>query len=201
MHCSKCGVEVSQDANFCQKCGTSLNPISSASGEGSVNVAGSNNISNSHFHVGDVYQAEKPEDTAYIDRTSVRKIKFGDTPVKTSWLIVSGLVGFVGSWASILSFFGSNWQFLSIVILALSMFLVLTGVILWRTRFVRMKFFNVEANPDGELFFTRIGGECPKCDGKLKLVDIKVSQNSHRTYVRCTRNGDHIWNFDPTVLG
>lgn len=201
MHCRNCGVEVSQDANFCQKCGTSLNPTSSASGEGSINVAGSNNISNSHLHVGNVYQAAKPEDTAYIDRTSVRQIKFGDTPVKTSWLIVSGLVGFVGSWTSILSFFGSNWQFLSIVILALSMFLALTGVILWRTRFVRMKFFNVEASPEGELFFTRIGGECPKCDGKLKLVDIRVSRNSHRTYVRCTRNGDHIWNFDPTVLG
>ena len=201
MHCSKCGVEVSQDANFCQKCGASLSPTSSASGDGSVNVAGSNNISNSHLHVGDVYQSEKPEDTAYIDRTSVKQIKLGDTPVKTSWLIVSGLVGFVGSWASILSFFGSNWQFLSILILALSMFLALNGLMLWRTRFVRMKFFNLESNQDGELFFTRIGGDCPKCDGKLKLVDIKVSQNSHRTFVRCTRNGDHIWNFDPTVLG
>lgn len=201
MHCSKCGVEISQDANFCHKCGASLSSTSLASGEGSVNVAGNNCFSNSHLHVGNFYQSGSPEDTAYIDRISVRQIKVGDTPVKTSWFIVSGLVAFAGSWASIFSFFGSNWQFLSIMMLAISIFLALTGVLLWRTRFVRMKFFNVEANKDGELFFTQIGGECPKCDGKLKLVDMRVSQNSHKTYVRCMRNGDHIWNFDPTVLG
>ena len=201
MYCSKCGVEVSQGANFCQECGASLRPTSSASGDSGLNVAGSNNISNSHLHVGDVYQSQKPEDTAYIDRTSVKQIKVGDTPVKTSWLIVSGLVGFAGSLASIFSFFGSNWQLLSVLILGLSMSLALTGVVLSRTRFVRMKFVNLEANRDGELFFTRIGGDCPRCDGKLKLVDIKVAQNSHRTFVRCNRNGDHIWNFDPTVLG
>ena len=130
-----------------------------------VNVAGSNNISNSHLHVGDVYQSEKPEDTAYIDRTSVKQIKLGDTPVKTSWLIVSGLVGFVGSWASILSFFGSNWQFLSILILALSMFLALNGLMLWRTRFVRMKFFNLESNQDGELFSPELAEAAPSAMG------------------------------------
>lgn len=75
MHCSKCCIEVSQDASFCQKCGAPLSPTSSASGDGSVNVAGSNNVSNSHLHVGDVYQSQKPEDTAYIDRTSVISIK------------------------------------------------------------------------------------------------------------------------------
>lgn len=200
MYCTKCGSEVSDTDNFCGNCGISLSSKKSAEGDGSVNIAGSNTISNSHLHVGDVYQSESQEERAYIDRTYVKPVTLAGSPVKTSWFIISGLVGFVGSWASIFSVLGSSWQFLFLVVLALSMFLFMNGIILWRTRFSRLKWFNLESNKDGEVFLTKIAGSCPKCDGTLKLVDLKVSQNSSKTFVRCSRNGDHLWNFDPTVL-
>ena len=200
MYCKKCGNEVSVIDNFCGKCGKQLTSENTAEGDGSVNIAGNNTISNIRLHVGDVYQSERPEDTAYIDRTYVKAITLAGSPVKTSWLIVSGLVGFVGSLASIFSVLGSTWQFLFVVVLSLSMFLFLNGILLWKSRFSRLKWFNLESNKDGEVFLTKIGGNCPRCDGVLKLADIKVSQNSSKTFVRCTRNIDHIWNFDPTVL-
>jgi hypothetical protein len=200
MHCTKCGREVSESDNFCGNCGKSLAATNNAEGDGSVNIAGSNTISDSHLHVGDVYQADRPEETAYIDRSYVKALSVAGSPVKTSWLIISGLVGFVGSWASIFSVFGSSWQFLFLILVALSMFLLLNGVILWKSGFSRLKWFNLESNDDGEVFLTKIAGSCPKCKGSLKLVDIKVSQNSSKTYVRCSRNRDHIWSFDPTVL-
>jgi hypothetical protein len=200
VHCSKCGAEISEDANFCSKCGSLVTAGVSAVGDGSLNIAGSNNISNSQLHVGNIYNAERPADTAYIDRTFVKPITLAGNSVKTSWLIFSGLVGFVGSWASIFSFFGSVWQFLFIFILGISMFLALSGIQLRRARFSKFFWFNIEANKEGKLFLSRIGGDCPKCDGNLKLVDIKIAQDRHKTFVRCSRNSDHIWNFDPTCL-
>ncbi|USZ51282.1 zinc ribbon domain-containing protein [Halomonas sp. DN3] len=200
MNCTKCGSEVSDNDNFCGNCGISLSSTNSTEGDGSVNIAGSNTISNSHLHVGDVYQTESQEKRAYIDRTYVKPVTLAGSPVKTSWLITSGLVGFVGSWASIFSMFGSSWQFLFLVVLGLSIFLFMNGIILWRTRFSRLKWFNLESNKDGEVFLTKVAGSCPKCDGTLQLVDLKVSQHSSKTFVRCSRNGDHIWSFDPTVL-
>lgn len=200
MHCTKCGNEVTDTNKFCGNCGISLLSTNSAEGDGSLNIAGSNTISNSHLHVGDVYQSESQEERACIDRAYIKPVTLAGSPVKTSWLIVSGLVGFVGSWASIFSVFGSSWQFLFLIVLAFSMFLFMNGIILWKTRFSRLKWFNLESNKDGEVFLTKIAGVCPKCDGTLKLVDLKVSQNSRKTFVRCSRNGDHIWNFDPTVL-
>jgi len=200
VHCTKCGNEVADTDNYCENCGKSLSSTNSADGDGSVNIAGGNTISNSHLHVGDVYQSKSQEEKAYIDRTYVTPVTIAGSPVKTSWLIISGLVGFVGSWGSIFSVLGSSWTFLFLVVLALSFFLLLNGMILWRTRFSRLKWFNLESNKDGEVFLTKVAGSCPKCDGTLKLVDLKVSQNSSKTFVRCSRNSDHIWNFDPTVL-
>ena len=200
MHCTKCGNEVSGNDNFCGNCGKPLTSINTAEGDGSVNIAGSNTISNSHLHVGDVYQAEPPKDQAYIKRSYFKQVTVAGSPVKTSWLMISGLLGFIGSWASIFSVFGSSWQFIFLIVMALSLFVFLNGIILWRTRFSRLKWFNLESNRDGEVFLTKIAGSCPKCDGSLNLVDLKVSQNSSKTFVRCSRNSDHIWNFDPTVL-
>lgn len=200
MHCTKCGSETSKTNNFCSNCGEQLTSTNSAEGDACINIAGSNTISDSHLHVGDVYQSERPEDSANIDRTYIKQITLAGSPVKTSWLIISGIVGFAGSWASIFGALGSSRQFLFIVALAFSMFLLLNGVLLWRSRFSRLKWFNLESNKDGEVFLTKVGGDCPKCDGILKLADIKVSLDRSKTFVRCTRNGDHIWNFDPTVL-
>jgi len=200
VHCSKCGNKVADTDNFCGNCGKSLSSTNYAEGDGSLNIAGTSTISNSHLHVGDVYHSQNQDEQAYIDRTYFKPVTLAGSPVKTSWLIISGLIGFIGSWASIFSVLGSSWQFLFFLVLALSMFLFLNGIILWRTRFSRLKWFNLESNKDGEVFLTKIAGSCPRCDGTLKLVDLKVSQNSSKTFVRCSRNSDHIWNFDPTVL-
>lgn len=200
MHCTKCGNEIREASKFCGNCGDRLAPINRSEGDGSVNIAGSNSISHSHLHIGDVYQAEASEDRAYIDRNYVKPITIAGSPVKTSWLIFSGLIGFIGSWASIFSVAGSLWQFFFLVTIALSMFLFLNGIILRKTRFSRLRWFNLESNKNGEVLLTKVSGSCPKCDGDLNLVDLKVSQNSSKTFVCCSRNGDHIWNFDPTVL-
>ncbi|PTT53849.1 zinc ribbon domain-containing protein [Aeromonas sp. HMWF014] len=200
VHCKKCGNEISDTSNFCGNCGEPRTFINTAVGDGSVNIAGSNTISNSHLHVGDVYQAVPPKEQAYIDRTYVKQVTLAGSPVKTSWLIISGAVGFIGSWASIFSVLGSYWQYLFIIFLALSMSMLLNGIVLWKTRFSNLKWFNIESNKDGEVFITKVSGNCPKCDGTLKLVDIQMSKNSKKTFARCSRNGDHIWNFDPTVL-
>lgn len=200
MHCTNCGKEASHEDNFCGKCGKSLNNINTSSCDGSVNIAGNNKIKNSNVHVGDIYQSERPEDTAYIDRTYIKPVTVAGNPVKVSWLIISGAIGFAGSFASIYGVFGSSWQFLFILVSAISVFLMMNGIILWKTRFSRLKWFNLESNNDNEVFLTKVGGSCPKCDGTLKLSDIKISENQYKTYVRCTINSDHIWNFDPTVL-
>ena len=203
MFCKKCGDQVEETANFCSKCGSNIhNGSQNAHGDGSVNLAGNNKIDNSNIHVGDVYGASSSDETAYIDRTYIKKFEIAGNQVKSSWITFSGIVGFIGSLASIISVWGTNWQFIAIIVIAISGTLFISGLTLSRIRFVRLPSskYNLESNQDGLVFITKVGGDCPKCDGKLELVDIKVGQNHSKTVVRCNRYGKHIWNFDPTVL-
>lgn len=202
MYCKNCGRNAFEGDNFCANCGGSLRANSTASGDSSANIAGNNSFSNSPVYVGTIYQGTKPEETAYIDRTYIKPLKLADNPVKVSWLRISGAVGFVGSCASIFSVVGSSWQstLAFIVTSVISIFLLTNGIALKRTRFSRLKWFNLEANKKGEVFLTKIGGNCPKCDGLLKLVDIEVEKDRYKTFVRCSRIDEHIWLFDPSAL-
>ncbi len=201
MYCSNCGKTVAVGDKFCSACGHGLSGHVSSSGNGSVNIAGQNTFTNSHVHVGGVYGGGANGDVAYIERTYIKPLRLGRSPVKVSWMVFSGAVGFVGSWASIYSVLGTPWHFIFLLILGLSLFALFGGVVLLRTRFARLVWFNLEANKEGEVFLTKIGGQCPKCDGTLRLVDLKVGPNESRTFVRCSRISDHIWRFDPSVLG
>jgi hypothetical protein len=71
------------------------------------------------------------------------------------------------------------------------------GSLLSRFRFVWMPLFNFESSKTGGVYLTKIGGDCPLCDGKLK---VRLTNTQKNMVVRCTRNPDHFWRFDPTVL-
>src|SRR5690606_23164791 len=101
--------------------------------------------------------------------------------------------------ASIWSVWASGYQFFSFLLFWLCFIALLVSIPLSRHRFMRLPFINLESNKLGEIFSTKIQGKCPNCDGILKLRDIGPEGNK-RTIARCTRNPDHYWRFDPTVL-
>lgn len=173
-----------------------------SSGSHSINLGSGNSVKESNLHIGDVHNhgPVSPPPIAIIDRTSASPVTVLGAPVKAGWLIVSGTVGFVGSIASIVSL----WQHLSFwffLLLSLAAFLLIIGIALVRHRFIRIPYlpFNFEVDKSGKVFITKIEGDCPLCDGKLKLRDVGP-KDQKITYVRCTRNPNHIWNFDFTVL-
>lgn len=202
MFCTSCGNEAEKSAKFCSNCGIQLNVDQSVKGDGSINIAGSNVIDNSNLHVGDIYGAQRPEDIAYIDRTYIKRVEVAGNQIKSFWVTFSGVIGFIGSIASIFSLWATNWQFTGLLAVAFSFYVILAGRTLSRLRFIKLPFtqFNLEADKVGLIYLTKIGGDCPKCDGKLKLVNIKVSENHYKTMLQCTRSKSHLWDFDPTVL-
>lgn len=200
MHCVKCGAEHETKDNFCRNCGSSLSVggihNTFTTGDQSFNAGQNNIITGNNISVGG-----HGEPVAYIDRVKTTPLTLGGHPVRVAWVITSGVLGIVGSIASILSTWATSYQYLWILLLGLSATALLIGIALNRTHFTRLPpFINFESNKAGEIFTTKIEGACPKCDGRLKLRDVG-QKNNKTTIVRCTRNPDHYWNFDPTVLG
>jgi hypothetical protein len=201
MDCVKCGTECETEDRFCRNCGSSLSAggiqNTSTTGDQSFNAGQNNVITGNNISVG----GENSEPVAYIDRVKTTPITLGGHPVKVAWVISSGVLGIVGSIASIWSAWATTYQFLWLLLLGLSGTAFLIGIALNRMRFARLPpFINLESNKSGDIFSTKIEGSCPKCDGMLKLREVGPKGNKS-TIVRCTRNPDHYWRFDPTVLG
>ena len=201
MHCPKCGTEHEAENRFCRNCGSPLSAEgihnTSTTGDQSFNAGQNNVITGNNISVG----GGNSEPAAYIDRVKTTQIALGSHPVKVAWVITSSVLGIVGSIASIWSAWATAYQYLWLLLLGLSGTALLIGIALHRMRFVRLPpFINFESNNAGEIFSTKIEGSCPKCDGVLKLRDVGPKDNK-TTIVRCTRNPDHYWRFDPTVLG
>ncbi|AEX22403.1 zinc ribbon domain-containing protein [Vibrio sp. EJY3] len=201
MHCSNCGLEHSEESNFCSNCGTKLkndDGININTGDSSVNVGLNSSIDNSTINVYSPSQVDQKE-VAYIERKSVKPLSIFGLHLKTTWLIYSGAISLVGSFASIFSFWGigSHWMML---LMPLGGFAFIMGLMLSRQKFAHFwSFLNLESGADKRIYRTVVEGDCPKCTGKLKLRSIGP-ENNKTTVVRCTRNPDHVWGFDPTVL-
>jgi hypothetical protein len=140
------------------------------------------------------------EPIVYIDRVKTTPLTIAGHPVKVAWLIFSGSLGAVGSVASIWSAWATTHPYFWIILFGFSGMALLLGLQLSRQRFSRFPpFFNLESSKTGEIYLTKVEGECPKCNGTLKLRE--VGPKGYRiTLVCCTRNPDHKWRFDPTVL-
>ena len=199
MHCTECGKEASDQAKYCSECGHSLKSpdLNITSGDNSVNFGHQNQVSGNTININ---QSGDDTERAVIDRTKVKPLSIAGTQLKASWILISGLLGFFGSIASILGFIETDYQFFFILSMAIGVVLFPVGMILLQTKHLSFPpFFNLESGSQGEIYITKIEGSCPKCTGKLKLRSIGP-KNNKTTVVRCTRNPDHIWGFDPTVL-
>lgn len=197
MFCSQCQTAVEVKDRFCKNCGEELTTPNIHNefnvGDNSFNAGQHNVITGNRIIIG---KGPDYRPTAYIERQKVIPLKLGQHPIKVAWLIWSGLVGTMGSIASIWAV-GITHHFLWLFLIVLSFMALGVGSLLSRFRFVWMPVGNFESSKTGEVFLTRIGGGCPLCDGKLK---VRLTNPQKDMVVRCTRNPDHSWRFDPTVL-
>ncbi|MDE1466048.1 hypothetical protein [Spartinivicinus poritis] len=200
MNCTECGEKTTKQAKFCSECGHSLRDsgnVNINSGDNSVNFGQQNQVTGNTIHIN---TNEDSTDKAYIERTKIKPLSIGGTQLKDSWLVITGFLSFFGSIASILGFISTGYQFLFILTMGIGMIFIVLGLVLLKTKhFSFPPFFNLESGSKGEIYITKVEGSCPKCTGTLKLRSIG-SKNNKATVIRCTRNPDHLWGFDPTVL-
>lgn len=210
MYCSQCGNELRQQDLFCSTCGNpsgNRDVIKTTGGE-NVTIAGNNKISNSSIQVGDIYLDKTQDEKAYIDREYIKPLLFFNRPVKLIWLVIFDGICFIGSLVSIISFLTGQYPgspgllALFFALLPFLLFSILLKICrdLAKRRFSRFFLFNFEATESRTVFISIISGTCPKCGGRLKLVDLGPANKSKKTYVQCSRNENHIWDFDPTIF-
>lgn len=203
MFCEKCGKEIGNEANFCSNCGTPQSnekTINIETGKSSINI-GVGNLPNSNIHIGDkVTKGEEP--IVYeMNKTSNHRL-----PIKASWAVFAGVIGFIGSVARIYSVLSdgifvstqqNDWFF---PLMPISMLLLIFGVFLLRSKFLWLQFFGFRLDEEGYVTFIRLKGKCPLCTGDLN-VRYSGPEGARSIGALCTRNPEqHRFTFDPTWL-
>ncbi|AYP22507.1 zinc ribbon domain-containing protein [Pantoea agglomerans] len=187
MFCNKCGSSISETVNYCGQCGEDLRVTKggvnqSIAGDNGFSAGQYNNFTGNTINLG--VKDEKP--IAIIDRKYEKPVKFMGKHIKTAWLMVAGLVGFLANLATLFSSIGtpSNNNLLFGLLIGFSLFLLSLGFLLKKFRFVHLLFgTNVESDKSGYVYITKVGGDCPLCDGQLKLSNFGPKNKNNCYYV------------------
>jgi hypothetical protein len=208
--CPGCQNTVRPMDKFCSNCALPL-----AAGPQQINTShvGNHNIGSgigntlqgNQFHI---YGKLDEEPVATIERTTQKQLKIFGIPIKTTYLIIAGALSVLANLADINSGFltGNYFQrylndYVGIVLTVFGAFCLMTGIFLYRKRFVSMIGpYGLQPGNDRSMYWIKVSGTCPICSGELTLRDIGPRGNTVKMVV-CKTNPDHSWRFDPTVLG
>lgn len=198
MHCSKCGAAHAGKNRLCDECTRVL------AGVPSKNILTSNTGSvpagQDHPAPGNLPPAEGPRGrwADALQRYRVIPIRLRGKPVTANSMVAVGAAGLAMAGYGFFNLASSLWW----SVLMIPSFLgLIAGLDLKRKRYARVaQTFNLEANQAGEVFYTEIGGQCPACDGELKLKDLGFKKHKE-TMVLCALDPNHKWKFDPNLLG
>ncbi|HHW8808315.1 TPA: zinc-ribbon domain-containing protein [Salmonella enterica] len=201
MFCTKCGASITDSNNFCGQCGENVRVVgnqtnTSVTGDNGFS-AGQNNVFTGNY-ISLAGKSNKP--IVIVDRISAKPLRLMGKHLKAAWLMITGFVGLIANFATILTSFTPPNNFIYYILMAVSFIIFAIGVVLKQYRFLPLFFQrNVEADKSGYIYITQLSADCPVCDGELKIKNLGPKEN-RKTYLRCTRNPDHLFLFDPTIL-
>lgn len=202
MYCENCGNKFEKIANFCASCGHKVgqdsSSINTTTGQGSVNI-GVGNLPNANIYIGNKIVERETPIRYELERTADVKL-----PLKTSWTLIAGAVGFISAFLDLLSNLGVRTQIfdsfkISPLIIPLSGVFLILSIMLIKQKFIWFQFFGLESDKNGYIHFTRLRGKCPKCDSALHVKLIGPEKAKQHAAI-CNRNPEHIYTFDPTEL-
>lgn len=174
-------------------------------------ITGNTNVQIGGDNKGDIVIQQPPQQTApttYIHRTSIKPIRIGDTPFKNGWLLATGAIGVTANLINIINFFrnptiagDTSISHLLVPMMLVGILLLLTAGLLYRSRYITLPFgHTIEADKQGRLYFTKIGGTCGLCKEPVRIRTVGPKEN-RQTRIECSNNPDqHWWEFDRTIL-
>lgn len=197
MHCQTCGAAHRGRGRLCDECQRTLSGLSTPKPVPAP-AGGLNADPDAVAAPG--YQQPLTDEGGWnrpvLVRTDVIPIALSGRSLQRGWLTAVGAVGLLATIGEMAFKWGFWWFWLVIP----SGFAFFIGYRLIRKGFVRFAdLINIEADQSGRVYLTTLRGDCPVCNGEVKLRDIGP-KGYGKTVIQCTADSAHQWEFDPTRL-
>ena len=126
----------------------------------------------------------KKENDVRLERIYEKQITVFGKALKIKRVILISLMGMLLGVSGYMEIYAMTWLVFAFVFFCLFIFAVL---LYWKS----ILYFgekSIEASPSGDMFITKLYGQCSICLGDLKIV-----KKSNGTFIQCKEDKTHIW--------
>ena len=133
----------------------------------------------------------KNKDDVRLERIYEKHVKVFGKPLKVKRLILISLMGMLLGISGYSEINAITWLVVAFVFFCLG----LVSFLLYIKSILYFGEYSLEASPSGDIFITKLFGQCTKCLGDLKIV-----KNSKGTFIQCQEDKSHIWDVNKNKI-
>lgn len=126
----------------------------------------------------------KKENDVRLERIYEKQVKLFGKPLRVKGLILISFVGMLLCFFGYIKMSALIWFLIGFIFLCLFIF----SFLLFRKSILYFGEYSVEVTASGDMFITKLFGQCSICLGELRIV-----KNSKGTFIQCKEDKTHIW--------
>ena len=126
----------------------------------------------------------KKENDVRLERIYEKQVTVFGKPLRVKRLILISLMGILLGVSGYVEINAFAWLIFAFVFFALFVF----SFLLFYKTILYFGEYSIEASPSGDIFVTKLFGQCSICLGELKIV-----KNKKGTFIQCQEDKKHIW--------
>lgn len=125
------------------------------------------------------------KDDVRVERVYEKQLKVFGKPLRVKRLILISLMGILLGISGYVEIKAIAWLVFAFIFFSLFVF----ALLLFMKTILYFGEYSIEASPSGDMFITKLFGQCTVCLGELKII-----KNSNGTFLQCKEDKSHIWN-------
>ena len=126
----------------------------------------------------------KKENDVRLERIYEKQVKLFGKPLRVKGLILISFVGMLLCFFGYIKMSALIWVLVGFIFFCLFIF----SFLLYRKSILYFGEYSVEVTASGDMFITKLFGQCSICLGELRIV-----KNSNGTFIQCKEDKTHIW--------
>jgi len=126
----------------------------------------------------------KKENDVQLERIYEKQITVFGKPLRVKRLILISLTGMLLGVSGYMEISAITWLVVAFLFFCLFVF----SFILYQKTILYFGEYCIEASPSGDMYVTKLFGQCTICLGELRIL-----KNKKGTFIQCQEDKSHIW--------
>ena len=129
----------------------------------------------------------KKKNDVRLERVYEKHITVFGRPLRLKRIILISMMGTILGVSGYMEIAAIWWLAFAFLFICLGIF----SILLYIKSIIYIGEYSLECTPSGDIFITKLFGQCTVCLGELKII-----KNSKGTFIQCQEDKSHIWDIN-----